>query len=69
VNGTEGPAPPGAGPSSRRDNGQRPYRVHIDPANDGSKEVSDVADRIRREFLTRVDLDDLLTPAYGASTG
>jgi 3-oxoacyl-[acyl-carrier protein] reductase len=42
--------------------GQRPYRVHIDPANDGSEEVSDVADRIRREFLTRVDLADLLTP-------
>ncbi|MEY9968704.1 NAD(P)-dependent dehydrogenase (short-subunit alcohol dehydrogenase family) [Streptacidiphilus sp. MAP12-16] len=42
--------------------GQRPYRVHIDPANDGSEEVSNVADRIRREFLTRVDLADLLTP-------
>ncbi|MEU3979360.1 SDR family oxidoreductase [Streptomyces sp. NPDC026672] len=41
--------------------GERPYRVHIDPANDGSEEVSDVADRIRREFLTRVDLADLLT--------
>jgi hypothetical protein len=43
--------------------GQRPYRVHVDPANDGSEEVSDVADRIRREFLTRVDLADLLTVA------
>ncbi|MFI1166932.1 SDR family oxidoreductase [Streptomyces sp. NPDC020801] len=41
--------------------GQRPYRVTIDPANDGSEEVSDVADRIRREFLTRVGLADLLT--------
>ncbi|MBV2353815.1 SDR family oxidoreductase [Streptomyces sp. J2-1] len=41
--------------------GERPYRVHIDPANDGSEEVSDVADRIRREFLTRVELADLLT--------
>ncbi len=40
--------------------GQRPYRVHIDPANDGSEEVSNVADRIRREFLARVDLADLL---------
>src|SRR5689334_11080193 len=36
--------------------GKRPYRVTIDPANDGSEEVSDVADRIRREFLTRIDL-------------
>ncbi|MFF4753283.1 SDR family oxidoreductase [Streptomyces sp. NPDC002514] len=41
--------------------GRRPYRVHIDPANDGSEEVSDVADRIRDEFLTRVGLADLLT--------
>lgn len=41
--------------------GQRPYRVHIDPANDGSEEVSNLADRIRREFLSRVDLADLLT--------
>lgn len=43
--------------------GQRPYRVHVDPANDGSEEVSEVADRIRREFLTRIDLADLLTVA------
>ncbi|MFF0050769.1 SDR family oxidoreductase [Streptomyces sp. NPDC005498] len=41
--------------------GKRPYRVHIDPADDGSAEVSEVADRIRREFLTRIDLDDLLS--------
>ena len=41
--------------------GERPFRVHIDPANDGSEEVSEVADRVRREFLTRVDLADLLT--------
>jgi NAD(P)-dependent dehydrogenase (short-subunit alcohol dehydrogenase family) len=41
--------------------GQRPFRVHIDPANDGSEEVSEIADRIRREFLTRIDLADVLT--------
>jgi NAD(P)-dependent dehydrogenase (short-subunit alcohol dehydrogenase family) len=41
--------------------GKRPYRVHIDPANDGSAEVSEVADRVRAEFLTRVDLADLLS--------
>lgn len=40
--------------------GHRPYRVHVDPADDGSEEVSVVADRIRREFLTRVDLADLV---------
>lgn len=43
--------------------GGRPYRVHIDPANDGSEEVSRVADRVRREFLTRLDLADLLKAA------
>ncbi|MFC5500849.1 SDR family oxidoreductase [Lysinimonas soli] len=41
--------------------GQRPYRVHIDPVDDGSEEVSEIADRVRREFLARVDLADLLT--------
>ena len=43
--------------------GQRPYRVHIDPADDGSERVSDVADEVRREFLHRVELDDLLSPS------
>jgi hypothetical protein len=43
--------------------GRRPYRVHIDPANDGSERVSEVADAVRAEFLRRVALDDLLTPA------
>ncbi|MDQ1012213.1 NAD(P)-dependent dehydrogenase (short-subunit alcohol dehydrogenase family) [Streptomyces sp. V4I23] len=42
--------------------GKRPFRVHIDPADDGSETVSAVADRIRAEFLTRIGLDDLLTP-------
>ncbi|MGX1909458.1 SDR family NAD(P)-dependent oxidoreductase [Streptomyces phaeochromogenes] len=42
--------------------GGRPFRVHVDPANDGSEEVSRVADRIRAEFLTRIGMDDLLAP-------
>jgi NAD(P)-dependent dehydrogenase (short-subunit alcohol dehydrogenase family) len=42
--------------------GRRPFRVHIDPVDDGSEEVSDVADRVRREFLDRIGLSDLLTP-------
>jgi NAD(P)-dependent dehydrogenase (short-subunit alcohol dehydrogenase family) len=65
-------APPGADASLVSDEiarivalpaGERPYRVHIDPANDGSEEVSQAADRIRREFLTRVGLGDLLAAA------
>lgn len=42
--------------------GRRPFRVHIDPADDGSETVSAVADRIRAEFLRRNDLADLLSP-------
>jgi NAD(P)-dependent dehydrogenase (short-subunit alcohol dehydrogenase family) len=42
--------------------GKRPYRVHIDPADDGSAVVSAVADRIRVEFLNRIGLADLLVP-------
>lgn len=48
--------------------GQRPYRVHVDPADDGSEEVSAVADRVRQEFLARVDLSDLLTVQAQATT-
>lgn len=44
--------------------GERPFRSHVDPANDGSEEVSAVADRIREEFLTRVGLADLLHPVF-----
>ena len=43
--------------------GTRPFRSHVDPADDGSEEVSVVADRIRAEFLTRIGLQDLLHPA------
>jgi NAD(P)-dependent dehydrogenase (short-subunit alcohol dehydrogenase family) len=44
--------------------GQRPFRVHIDPANDGSQRVSEVADAVREEFLGRVGLADLLTVSH-----
>jgi NAD(P)-dependent dehydrogenase (short-subunit alcohol dehydrogenase family) len=41
----------------------RPFRSHVDPADDGSEVVSVVADRIRAEFLTRIGLEDLLHSA------
>lgn len=47
------------------EHGKRPFRVHVDPADDGSEAVSAVADRMRTEFLTRIGLDDLLTPRAG----
>ncbi|MEU8277873.1 SDR family NAD(P)-dependent oxidoreductase [Microbispora bryophytorum] len=46
--------------------GTRPFRVHVDPLDDGSAEVSEVADRIRARFLTRIGLADLLGPHRAA---
>lgn len=41
--------------------GKRPYRTHIDPADDGSETVSNVADRTRSNFLKRIGLEYLLS--------
>jgi NAD(P)-dependent dehydrogenase (short-subunit alcohol dehydrogenase family) len=43
--------------------GQRPFRVHIDPANDGAEEADNLGDRIREQFYQRIGLADLLRPA------
>lgn len=43
--------------------GTRPFRVHIDPSDDGAAVVNAVADRVRAEFLRRIGLADLLHPA------
>ena len=43
--------------------GKRPFRTTVDPASDGSEQVTDVADRIRTEFYGRIGLSDLLTTA------
>ena len=48
--------------------GRRPYRVHVDPASDGAEVVNAVGDRIRAEFLRRVDLGDLLAPHANPAT-
>lgn len=40
--------------------GQRPFRVHVDPSDDGAAVVNAVADRVRAEFLRRIGLGDLL---------
>ncbi|WP_454714321.1 SDR family oxidoreductase [Caulobacter segnis] len=42
--------------------GQRPFRVHIDPSQDGAEIVNAVADRVRAELFWRVGLQDLLRP-------
>jgi NAD(P)-dependent dehydrogenase (short-subunit alcohol dehydrogenase family) len=48
--------------------GTRPFRVHVDPADDGAEVVNAVADRIRVEFLTRIGLQDVLRPRATAAT-
>ncbi len=40
--------------------GKRPFRVHVDPANDGAEVVNGVADRVRTELLRNLGLADLL---------
>ena len=42
--------------------GKRPFRVHIDPAEDGANVGFMVLDRLRSEMLHRVGLSDVLTP-------
>ncbi|WP_395676285.1 SDR family oxidoreductase [Inquilinus sp.] len=42
--------------------GKRPFRVHIDPSQDGAEIVNGVADRVRAELLRRIGLEDILTP-------
>lgn len=43
--------------------GKRPFRVHIDPTQDGADVGFTVLDRLRAEMLHRVGLSDLLKPA------
>jgi len=42
--------------------GKRPFRIHIDPSQDGCEIVNGVADRVRAEMFRRVGIEDLLTP-------
>ncbi len=42
--------------------GKRPFRIHIDPSEDGAEIVNGVADRVRAEMFRRIGLEDLLHP-------
>ena len=42
--------------------GRRPFRVHIDPADDGAETVNRVGDLVRAAFYQRIGFDDLLSP-------
>jgi NAD(P)-dependent dehydrogenase (short-subunit alcohol dehydrogenase family) len=43
--------------------GKRPFRVHVDPSQDGAEIVNGVADRVRREMYRNIGLQTLLHPA------
>ncbi|VVD64617.1 oxidoreductase [Pandoraea aquatica] len=47
--------------------GRRPFRVHVDPSQDGAEVVNAVADRMRREIYNAIDLGDLLSPRQTAA--
>ena len=47
--------------------GTRPFRVHVDPAEDGAQIVNGVADRVRAELLRNMGLADLLKPTGGTA--
>jgi NAD(P)-dependent dehydrogenase (short-subunit alcohol dehydrogenase family) len=42
--------------------GKRPFRVHVDPTQDGADVGFAVLDRVRAEMLHRVGMSDLLAP-------
>ena len=43
--------------------GKRPFRIYIDPAQDGAEEVFRIGDRIRRDFYRTLGFEELLRPA------
>ncbi|WP_426231701.1 SDR family oxidoreductase [Pararhizobium sp. DWP3-4] len=46
--------------------GTRPFRVHIDPSQDGAEVVAAVADRVRAEMYRNIGLQDLLKPVVNS---
>jgi NAD(P)-dependent dehydrogenase (short-subunit alcohol dehydrogenase family) len=44
--------------------GKRPFRVHVDPSQDGAEVVNAVADRMRREMYRNIGLEALLSPRH-----
>jgi NAD(P)-dependent dehydrogenase (short-subunit alcohol dehydrogenase family) len=44
--------------------GKRPFRVHVDPSQDGAEVANVVADRMRREMYRNIGLEALLSPRH-----
>jgi hypothetical protein len=49
--------------------GKRPFRVHVDPTEDGAEVTNMVMDRVRAELLRRIGLGDLLQVSILKSQG
>ena len=49
--------------------GKRPFRVHVDPTEDGAEVTNMVMDRVRAELLRRIGLGDLLQVSIEKSQG
>ncbi|MDT5257623.1 MAG: hypothetical protein QOD10_2703 [Mycobacterium sp.] len=47
--------------------GSRPFRVYVDPADDGAEDVFRVGDRVRQWFYQRIGMLDLLSVGSSAS--
>ena len=47
--------------------GSRPFRVYVDPADDGAEDVFRVGDRVRQWFYQRIGLSELLSVSSSAS--
>ena len=47
--------------------GERPFRTHVDPSNDGCEIVNAVHDRVRSELLWKIGLEDVLKPTNSDS--
>ena len=40
--------------------GKKPFRVHVEPANDGSEAANAVAEQVREQYLRRMGFEDLI---------
>jgi len=47
--------------------GSRPFRVYVDPVDDGAEDVFRVGDRVRQWFYQRIGLPELLSVSSSAS--
>jgi NAD(P)-dependent dehydrogenase (short-subunit alcohol dehydrogenase family) len=47
--------------------GKRPFRIYIDPADDGAEDVFRVGDRVRQWFFQRIGYSDLLSVSSSAT--